>query len=37
MLPKLLVSKRMVINFKNTRILFKDMFWQDLCPLQFTE
>ena len=37
MLPKLLVSKRTVINFKNTRILFKDMFLQDLCHLQFTE
>ena len=25
-----------VINLKNTRILFKDMFRQDLCHLQFT-
>ena len=37
MKPKLLVSKRTVINFKNTRILFKDMFRQDLCHLQFTK
>ena len=36
-IPKLLVSKRTVINFKNTRILFKDMFQQDLCHIQFTE